>query len=61
MSAMEHIIKTELNTTKLDKVGHSGGGCISKGHAYNTDHGVVFIKKNQRSKVEFCYLCVKVR
>lgn len=50
-SNMEKVLKQELRTTKLESLGRAGGGCISDGCSYDTDHGRVFVKVNSRSEV----------
>ncbi|XP_061472451.1 fructosamine-3-kinase [Rhineura floridana] len=45
---MEKLLKTELKTTVLKAFGSSGGGCISQGQNYETDHGRVFVKINTK-------------
>lgn len=48
---MEEALKTALGTKTLNRTGHSGGGCINQGEAYITDNGMVFVKRNKKSKV----------
>lgn len=48
---MEGILKEKLQTSRLEKYGHGAGGCISKGGAYATDDGVVFVKTNGKKGV----------
>lgn len=48
---MEAKLKKELRTNMLKSTGHAGGGCISEGHSYDTDHGRVFVKINHKSGV----------
>ena len=50
-SALEDLLKTELQTTVLRSQGRSGGGCISEGSTYDTDSGKVFIKVNHNKEV----------
>ncbi|XP_066470805.1 fructosamine-3-kinase [Tiliqua scincoides] len=45
---MEKLLKAELKTTLLKAFGSSGGGCISQGQSYETDHGRVFVKINSK-------------
>ncbi|XP_062979313.1 fructosamine-3-kinase isoform X2 [Elgaria multicarinata webbii] len=45
---MEKLLKAELKTTVLKAFGRSGGGCISQGQSYETDHGRVFVKINSK-------------
>ncbi|XP_046680712.1 ketosamine-3-kinase-like isoform X2 [Homalodisca vitripennis] len=52
---MENILKLTLNTVTLEKTGISGGGCISKGLAYKTDHSIVFVKENFASKARLMF------
>lgn len=48
---MEAAVKRALGTTVFKSTGAGGGGCISKGSAYNTDNGVVFVKINNKKGV----------
>lgn len=50
--AMEKLLKAELKTTLLKAFGSSGGGCISQGQSYETDHGRVFVKINNKPQVK---------
>lgn len=43
---MEVAVKRALGTTIFKPTGSGGGGCISKGSAYFTDQGTVFVKLN---------------
>uniref|UniRef100_A0A670K5C8 protein-ribulosamine 3-kinase n=1 Tax=Podarcis muralis TaxID=64176 RepID=A0A670K5C8_PODMU len=45
---MEKLLKSELKTSVLKAFGSSGGGCISQGQSYETDHGRVFVKINNK-------------
>ena len=55
---MEAKMKKELGTSLLRSTGHSGGGCISEGLSYHTDHGTVFVKINHKSQVlHFVFVC----
>uniref|UniRef100_A0A8D0EAT6 protein-ribulosamine 3-kinase n=1 Tax=Salvator merianae TaxID=96440 RepID=A0A8D0EAT6_SALMN len=45
---MEKLLKTELKTTVLKAFGSSGGGYISQGQSYETDHGRIFVKINNK-------------
>ncbi|KAH7719254.1 fructosamine kinase [Aphelenchoides avenae] len=45
---MEAVLKEKLHTSRLEKHGRGAGGCISKGGAYATDDGVVFVKTNSK-------------
>ncbi|XP_064871988.1 ketosamine-3-kinase [Oncorhynchus nerka] len=47
---MEAQLKKELGTSMLKSTGHSGGGCISQGQSFDTDHGRVFVKINHKSQ-----------
>ncbi|XP_039595855.1 ketosamine-3-kinase isoform X1 [Polypterus senegalus] len=47
---MESLLKKELNTSTLKTAGHAGGGCISEGQTYETDHGRVFVKINHKNE-----------
>lgn len=49
MSEFAEILKSELGTKTLKDTGISGGGCISSGNTFDTDHGRVFIKVNTKS------------
>ncbi|XP_041350557.1 ketosamine-3-kinase-like [Gigantopelta aegis] len=46
----EELLKRELKTTTLKPFGGGGGGCISSGQGYDTDHGRVFVKVNNESQ-----------
>ena len=49
---MENAVKSALGTSVFKPVaGSSGGGCISSGSSYITDHGQVFVKINDQSGV----------
>jgi len=49
---LEEILKKELQTTQCQGfVGFAGGGCISEGKSFDTDHGKVFVKVNDKSGV----------
>lgn len=50
---MEAVLKEKLHTSRLEKHGRGAGGCISKGGAYATDDGVVFVKTNSKKGVSF--------
>ncbi|KAM4598661.1 ketosamine-3-kinase isoform 1-T1 [Polymixia lowei] len=52
---MEAKIKKELGTSLLKATGHSGGGCISEGQSYDTDHGRVFVKINLKSQAKLMF------
>lgn len=52
---MEDYIKTKLKAVKFVKTGRTGGGCISDGTAYETDNGLVFVKKNSKSKADIMF------
>ena len=47
----EELLKRELETQTLKPYGGGGGGCISSGQGYETDHGRVFVKVNSESEV----------
>uniref|UniRef100_A0A8C3PN18 protein-ribulosamine 3-kinase n=1 Tax=Calidris pygmaea TaxID=425635 RepID=A0A8C3PN18_9CHAR len=47
---MEEALKRELGTAVLRPTGHSGGGCISQGQSYDTDHGRVYVKSNSKAE-----------
>ncbi|NP_001158686.1 Ketosamine-3-kinase [Oncorhynchus mykiss] len=49
---MEAQLKKELGTSMLKSTGHSGGGCISQGQSFDTDHGGVFVKTNHKSQAK---------
>ena len=51
VSKIEEILKKELNTTKFKSLGSASGGCINEGHSFDTDHGKIFVKVNERSEV----------
>ncbi|XP_020629425.1 ketosamine-3-kinase-like [Orbicella faveolata] len=46
---LEEILKKELQTTQCQGLGFAGGGCISEGKSFDTDHGRVFVKVNDKS------------
>lgn len=48
---MQEAIKDALKTKTFKPTGATGGGCISQGAAYETDDGLVFVKRNDRYKV----------
>ncbi|XP_028842237.1 ketosamine-3-kinase [Denticeps clupeoides] len=52
---MEVKLKKELGTSTLKSTGHSGGGCISEGQSYDTDHGRVFVKINHKSEAKLMF------
>lgn len=52
---MEAKLKKELGTTMLKSTGHAGGGCISEGQSYDTDHGKVFVKINHKSEAKLMF------
>uniref|UniRef100_H0Z8T5 protein-ribulosamine 3-kinase n=1 Tax=Taeniopygia guttata TaxID=59729 RepID=H0Z8T5_TAEGU len=45
---MEDALQEALGTKVLQPTGHMGGGCISHGQSYDTDHGRVFVKCNSQ-------------
>ena len=45
---MEHFLKAQLGYTFVKRSGQGGGGCISQGEMFNTDHGEVFVKENSK-------------
>ncbi|ELK12205.1 fructosamine-3-kinase isoform X1 [Pteropus medius] len=47
---MEQLLRAELRTSTLRAFGSPGAGCISEGHAYDTDSGPVFVKVNRRTQ-----------
>ncbi|NWH95808.1 KT3K kinase, partial [Aegithalos caudatus] len=47
---MEDILKLALGTELLRPTEHMGGGCISQGQSYDTDHGRVYVKINSGPK-----------
>lgn len=49
--SMEAALRRELGIELLRPTGHSGGGCISQGQSYDTDHGRVFVKSNAKAEV----------
>ena len=51
MSDIVELLKSELGTQKCKDTGVGGGGCISSGTIYETDHGKVFIKVNTKPGV----------
>ncbi|XP_068678289.1 ketosamine-3-kinase-like [Montipora foliosa] len=50
VSEIEEILKKELNTTKFKSLGSASGGCINEGHSFDTDHGKIFVKVNEKSE-----------
>lgn len=48
---LEEILKKELQTTKCQGFGSAAGGCISEGQSFDTGHGKVFVKVNDKSGV----------
>lgn len=50
-AAMEDALRRALGTAVLRPTGHSGGGCISQGRSYDTDHGRVFVKSSCEGEV----------
>ncbi|XP_065549933.1 ketosamine-3-kinase-like isoform X2 [Lathamus discolor] len=48
--SMEAMLRRELGTELLRPTGHLGGGCISQGQSYDTDHGRVFVKSNAKAE-----------
>jgi hypothetical protein len=49
---MEEEIKSKLGLSKLQIArGRGGRGCISEGDAYESDQGLLFIKRNKDKKV----------
>ncbi|XP_007433947.1 ketosamine-3-kinase isoform X1 [Python bivittatus] len=47
---MEAALRRELGTSVLRPAGHSGGGCISHGESFHTDHGKVYVKCNAKAE-----------
>ncbi|XP_063148644.1 ketosamine-3-kinase-like isoform X1 [Candoia aspera] len=47
---MEAALRRELGTSVLRPAGHSGGGCISHGESFHTDHGKVYVKRNAKAE-----------
>ena len=47
---LEEILKKGLHTTKCQGLGFASG-CISEGQSFDTDHGKVFVKVNDKSGV----------
>ena len=48
---MEELLRKELSTNNLVRLGRHGGGCISEGQSYETDFGRVFVKHHTDPKV----------
>ena len=48
---LEEILKKELQTTKCESLGFAGGGCINEGQSFDTDHGKIFVKLNDKTGV----------
>ncbi|NWI68690.1 KT3K kinase, partial [Todus mexicanus] len=49
-AAMEAALRQALGSAVLRPTGHSGGGCISQGQSYDTDHGRVYVKSNAKAE-----------
>ncbi|KAL7989340.1 hypothetical protein Chor_012006 [Crotalus horridus] len=47
---MEAALRRELGTSELRPAGYSGGGCISHGESFHTDHGKVYVKRNDKAE-----------
>ena len=47
---LEEILKKELHTTKCQGLGYANG-CINEGQSFDTDHGRIFVKVNDKSGV----------
>lgn len=52
---MEEKLKEALKTSKLKRTGAGGQGCISSGDVYETDNGLVYIKKNTNTKARVMF------
>ncbi|UYV81824.1 FN3KRP [Cordylochernes scorpioides] len=52
---MEKVLKESLGISCLKSLGDATGGCINEGKVYETDQGVIFVKKNsgQQAKTMF--------
>ncbi|XP_014673529.1 PREDICTED: ketosamine-3-kinase-like [Priapulus caudatus] len=50
MEELHDEIKLKLGSKTLEPFGHGGGGCISSGQGYTTDHGKVYLKVNSKAK-----------
>lgn len=55
-SKLEEILKNELNTTKCQGLGFASGGCINEGQSFDTDHGKIFVKMNEKSEVTITFV-----
>ncbi|KAM7025513.1 ketosamine-3-kinase-like [Acridotheres tristis] len=53
---MEDALRRALGTAVLRPTGHSGGGCISQGRSYDTDHGRVFVKSSCEGEARRMFL-----
>lgn len=51
---MENLLKTELGYTTLKQIG-SGGGCINKGVAYETNEGKIYVKYNTNTDARMMF------
>ena len=47
---MEALLQNELASSRVVSLGRGGGGCISDGRSYETDSGIVFVKRNSDQK-----------
>ncbi|KAI1704724.1 fructosamine kinase domain-containing protein [Ditylenchus destructor] len=52
---MEEILKRKLGTTRFEITGYEADGCISKGRAYQTDNGIVFVKTNNNKEADLMF------
>lgn len=48
---MEAKLKSALGLTHIKTKGKATGGCISEGLRYETDKGLIFVKRNGEAKV----------
>lgn len=53
---MELKLKEALGTSMLKATSYEGGGCISQGRSYDTDHGRVFVKFNHKAEANKMFL-----
>jgi protein-ribulosamine 3-kinase len=57
---MEAKIKAALGLSQFTSVrGRGGGGCISQGDAYESDKGMLFVKRNGKQDVRIFSINVK--
>lgn len=52
---MEAKIKSALGFSYMKSKGSASGGCISEGHCYDTDKGLIFVKRNKEAKADVMF------